>query len=89
MVRLKPDATSGVGNASRVAFLFGAAILFLVEGAPVPEDAAGYERLMLLFDGNDEDALAAARAQWKSAKASGFDATYWQQDPRGRWEKKA
>ena len=67
----------------------GAAILFLVEGAPVPEDASGYQRLMLLFDGNDEDALAAARAQWKSVKAAGFDATYWQQDPRGRWERKA
>ena len=67
----------------------GAAVLFLVEGAPVPEDATTYQRLMLLFDGNDEDALAAARAQWKSVKAAGHDATYWQQDPRGRWEKKA
>ncbi len=66
-----------------------AAVLFLVEGAPVPDDAAAYNRLLILFDGNDEDALAAARAQWKGVKASGFDATYWQQDPRGRWEKKA
>src|ERR671913_1792610 len=47
----------------------GAAVLFLVEGAPVPEDVAAYQRLVLLFDGNDEDALAAARAQWKSVKA--------------------
>jgi DNA polymerase-3 subunit chi len=67
----------------------GAAVLFLVEGAPVPEDAASYRRLVLLFDGNDEEAVAAARAQWKSVKAAGHDATYWQQDPRGRWEKKA
>ena len=34
-------------------------------------------------------ALAAARADWKSVKAAGHDATYWQQDARGRWEKKA
>ena len=67
----------------------GAAVLFLVEGAPVPDDASTYERLVLLFDGNDEDALAAAREQWKGVKAAGHDATYWQQDARGRWEKKA
>src|SRR5918993_707143 len=67
----------------------GAAVLFLIEGAPVPEDAATYQRLVLLFNGNDEDALTAARAQWKSVKAAGHHATYWQQDPRGRREKKA
>jgi DNA polymerase-3 subunit chi len=33
--------------------------------------------------------LAAARADWKSVKAAGHEATYWQQDSRGRWEKKA
>jgi DNA polymerase III subunit chi len=67
----------------------GAAILFLVEGAPVPAEASAYQRLVLLFDGNDEDALAAAREDWKRVKAAGHDATYWQQDARGRWEKKA
>ena len=66
----------------------GAAVLFLVEGAPVPGDAAAYQRLVLLFDGNDEDALAAARKQWKAVKGAGHDATYWQQDARGRWEKR-
>src|SRR5918997_577658 len=39
--------------------------------------------------GNDEDALAAAREDWKRVKAAGHEATYWQQDARGRWEKKA
>jgi DNA polymerase-3 subunit chi len=66
----------------------GAAVLFLVEGAPVPEDASAYQRLVLLFDGNDEDAVAAAREDWKRVKAAGHEATYWQQDTRGRWEKK-
>ena len=86
----EPDAaeqpvvlTLGEGNPN------GAAVLFLVEGAPVPEDASAYQRLVLLFDGNDEDALVAARADWKRVKAAGLDATYWQQDARGRWEKKA
>ncbi len=66
-----------------------ASILFLVEGAPVPQDASGYERVALLFDGNDPDALAAARQQWQAVKAGGHALTYWQQDERGRWEKKA
>ncbi|HEY7383256.1 MAG TPA: DNA polymerase III subunit chi [Beijerinckiaceae bacterium] len=66
-----------------------AAVLFLVESAPMPEDVSAYQRLVLLFDGNDEDALAAARAQWKAVKSAGHEATYWQQDSRGRWEKKA
>jgi DNA polymerase-3 subunit chi len=86
----EPDAaeqpvvlTLGEGNPN------GAAVLFLVEGAPVPTEAAAYERLVLLFDGNDEEALVAARADWKRVKAAGHDSTYWQQDPRGRWEKKA
>ena len=65
-----------------------AAVRFLVEGAPVPGEAAEYQRLVVLFDGNDEEALAAARAEWKAVKAAGHDATYWQQDARGRWEKK-
>ena len=66
-----------------------AAIRFLVEGAAVPAEISGYQRVVLLFDGNDDDALAAARAAWKSVKAGGHEATYWQQDSRGRWEKKA
>jgi DNA polymerase III subunit chi len=69
--------------------LNGAQIRFLVEGAPFPDDAAAYDRLMVLFDGNDEDALGAAREQWRAVKAAGHDATSWQQDARGRWEKKA
>ena len=86
----EPDAaeqpivlTLGGGNPNE------AAIRFLVEGAPVPAEVAGYERLVLLFDGNDEEALAAARVDWKSVKAAGHEATYWQQDARGRWERKA
>jgi DNA polymerase-3 subunit chi len=42
-----------------------------------------------LFDGEDPDAVAAARAEWSAAKARNFDTTYWQPDERGRWVKKA
>ena len=43
---------------------------------------------MLVFNGEDEDAVAAARARWSEAKAKGFEATYWQPDEQGRWVEK-
>jgi DNA polymerase-3 subunit chi len=64
-------------------------VRFLIDGAPVPGDASAYQRLVLLFDGDDPDAVAAARARWTDAKANGFEATYWQPDAQGRWVKKA
>jgi len=64
-------------------------VRFLIDGAPVPADAESYQRIVLLFDGDDEEAVAAARARWSEAKAKGFAATYWQADERGRWIKKA
>ena len=67
----------------------GASVRFLIDGAPMPADAAAYERIVLLFDGEDEEALAAARGRWAEAKAAGFEATYWQIDDSGRWAKKA
>ena len=66
-----------------------ASIRFLVEGAPLPENAADYQRIVILFDGTDRDALVFAREQWRGAKVSGHAATYWQQDDGGRWQKKA
>jgi DNA polymerase-3 subunit chi len=67
----------------------GATVRFLIDGAPVPPDAQSYERIVLLFDGEDEEAVAAARAHWSAAKARGFEVAYWQPDERGRWVKKA
>jgi DNA polymerase-3 subunit chi len=64
-------------------------VRFLVEGAEMPADAASYQRLVLMFDGNDEDAVAAARRRWSDAKAAGFEVTYWQPDEGGRWVRRA
>ena len=63
-------------------------VRFLIDGAPVPADAGSYARIVLVFDGDDEDAVAAARGAWSEAKAKGFEATYWQPDEAGRWAKK-
>jgi len=67
----------------------GAAILFLVEGAAVPADIAGYERVVLMLNGRDEDAVAAARDTWRGLRDAGHAVTYWQQDEAGRWQKRA
>ena len=66
----------------------GAEVRFLLDGAPVPADAAAYQRLVLIFDGEDLDAVETARARWGEAKAQGFDVTYWQTDEEGRWQRK-
>jgi len=67
----------------------GATIRFLVDGAPMPADASAYARVVLLFDGEDPDALDAARARWAEAKSAGFEVTYWQADEKGGWRRQA
>jgi DNA polymerase III subunit chi len=66
----------------------GAAVRFLLDGAPVPADAGDYERIVLLIDGNDPEAVAAARERWSEGRAKGFEVTYWQADENGRWQRK-
>lgn len=62
-------------------------VRFLADGAEI-DDLDRYERVVMLFDGNDTDAVDRARAVWTKVKAAGHEATYWQQSDRGRWEKK-
>jgi len=67
----------------------GATVRFLVDGALMPSDASAYERVVLLFDGEDPDALDAARVCWSEAKSAGFEVTYWQADEKGGWRRQA
>ena len=67
----------------------GAGVRFLIEGAGMPGDAASYHRLVLLFNGDDPEAVDTARLRWGEAKAAGFDVTYWQADEKGRWQRQA
>jgi DNA polymerase-3 subunit chi len=67
----------------------GAQVLALVDGAAADDaEIAEMERVWVLFDGNDPERLAAARAQWKATVAAGHVAQYWSEES-GRWEKKA
>jgi len=66
----------------------GATVRFLVERA-VADEVGTYDRVVHIFDGADEAAIAQARDQWKAGKAGGHSVAYWQQDVDGRWKKKA
>ena len=94
-----PHAVAGDCNAAEQPILLtdqsrnlnGATIRFLVDGAD-PDAALAeseYERLVLLFDGTDDEAVVDARRRWSSLKAAGHSVTYWQQDSEGRWDKQA
>jgi DNA polymerase-3 subunit chi len=41
----------------------------------------------MLFDGDDPDAVEAARARWTKAKTAGAEVTYWRADENGRWQR--
>jgi DNA polymerase III subunit chi len=66
-----------------------ATVRFLIDRAPMPADPQSYQRIVFLFDGEDEEAVAAARTHWAELKDKGLEATYWQADEQGRWAKKA
>ncbi|WP_299150134.1 DNA polymerase III subunit chi [uncultured Tateyamaria sp.] len=67
----------------------GATCVMSVDGAEVSaEEVAALERVCVLFDGNDAEALDVARRQWKALKDAGVSAQYWSEES-GRWEKKA
>lgn len=67
----------------------GAQIRFLVEGAEPPADLGTYERVVLMFDGLDPEAVDIARNHWRALKAAGHALTYWQQNEEGGWRKRA
>jgi DNA polymerase-3 subunit chi len=61
-----------------------AAFLFRIGGAA--SDVSAYKRVFDLFDGNGEEAVAAARQRWREAKQAGHALTYWKQT-EGGWER--
>ncbi len=75
--------TTGVENIN------DAKALMLVHGAKINlAEVAQYARVSLVFNGNDEAELQAARTDWKALTDAGVTAKYWSQ-ASGRWEMKA
>ena len=67
----------------------GAACLMAVDGAAVrAEEVNALERVCILFDAHDQEAVQHARGQWKALTSAGVTAEYWSEES-GRWEKKA
>lgn len=67
----------------------GASCIMSVDGAQVSaEEVQAADRVCILFDGHDPEALSHARAQWKALTDAGCAAQYWSEES-GRWEKKA
>jgi len=66
----------------------GVSALMSIDAAEVdPGEVAGLERVWILFDGSDETAVSAARAQWRQLSAAGVVLDYWTQQD-GRWQRR-
>ncbi|MSU89874.1 DNA polymerase III subunit chi [Rhodobacteraceae bacterium 2CG4] len=92
-----PHGTAAMGHAGQQPIYLtagpenpaGANVLMLVAGARVdPAEASRWDRVCLLFDGNDAAELEAARADWIAVRDAGLTGKYWAQDG-GRWTQKA
>lgn len=66
----------------------GAQALFLLDGAEAGP-LEGWSRVLDLFDGRDDSAVAAARERWRGLRGRGAALAYWTQTEAGRWEKRA
>lgn len=66
----------------------GARLLVVTDGK-WPEQPDAYERIVDIFDGNDPEALSAARSRWASYKAQSFSMAYMKQNDGGGWDKKS
>jgi DNA polymerase-3 subunit chi len=67
----------------------GARCVMAIDGADVtPEEVSALDRVCILFDGTDMQAVDHARGQWRALTGAGCAAQYWSEES-GRWEKKA
>jgi len=65
-----------------------ATILVLLDNAE-PASMDGYDRILYMFSGLDEEIIVNARNDWKKYKELADVTSYWQQPPGGGWEQKA
>jgi len=65
-----------------------ATVLILTDNATSPK-VGDYALCCEFFDGNDDEAVSAARQRWKIYKDQGHTTTYFQQDENGRWQQKS
>ncbi len=67
----------------------GAECVMAVDGAEVaPDEVNATQRVCILFDGHDPEAVQQARGQWKALVDAGCSAQYWSEES-GAWQMKA
>jgi len=62
--------------------------VFLIGGTDI-EDMSGVERCMVMINGRSENDVMRERKRWKALKETDAALSYYQQNDRGSWEKKA
>jgi DNA polymerase-3 subunit chi len=62
-----------------------ASILCLLDGA-APADFSAYQKILDVFDGNNDEEVAAARIRWSRLKEQGHALQYVKQQPGGGWK---
>ena len=80
---LQPILLSSTGDSAA-----GFDAVFLLGGASIAE-MDGVSRAMVMINGRSEEDVTRERGRWKALKDAGESLAYYQQDERGRWEKKA
>ena len=73
--------TDGDDNPNR------ATMLVVIDGVDTG-NLSSFARCADIFDGNDDEAVAAARERWRQAREAGHVMTYWQQTAAG-WERRS
>jgi DNA polymerase-3 subunit chi len=63
----------------------GAEILCILDGS-TPASLTTYTKVLDVFDGSNEDEVAAARERWKAYKAQGLALQYVKQQQGGGWK---
>ena len=66
----------------------GRSAVFLLGGTDIA-DMSGVERCMVMINGRSQDDVMRERKRWKTLKETGATLSYYQQNDRGSWEKKA
>ena len=62
--------------------------VFLLDQTDVSFSSAAQRRIIII-EGQKEASVAFERARWKALKETDATMSYWQQDDRGDWKKKA
>ncbi|WP_026940809.1 DNA polymerase III subunit chi [Hellea balneolensis] len=66
----------------------GRQAVFLLGGTDL-DDMSGVERCIVMINGRSQDDVLQERKRWRALKEAGATLSYYQQNDRGSWEKKA